>query len=48
MQIDYEIRREYKGYILIRKHGIYSQHGHMKTLTACHEVIKLIELNKLP
>lgn len=48
MQIEFEIKHNDRGYIVIRKGGAYSQHSHHKTLRSCHEVIKLISINKLP
>ena len=48
MKAELEIKQNSRGYILIRKHGEYSQHAHLKSLKACNDLIKLIELNKLP
>lgn len=48
MNIGFEIKQNSRGFILIRKGGEYSQHSHHKTLRSCRELIKLIELNKLP
>ena len=48
MDIKFEIKRNSRGYIVIRKGGAYSQHAHISTLKVCHDLIKLIELNKLP
>lgn len=48
LQIEFEIKHNSKGYIVIRKGGEYRQHSHHKTLRSCHEVIKLISINKLP
>ena len=48
MKVEFEIKRNSRGYIVVRKGGLYSQHSHHKTLRSCHEVIKLISINKLP
>lgn len=48
MDIRFEIKQNSRGFIVIRKDGLYSQHSHHKTLRSCREVIKLISINKLP
>ena len=48
MNIEFEIKHNTHGYIVIRKGGLYSQHAHIKTLRICNELVKLIECNKLP
>ena len=48
LKIEFEIKRNSRGYIVIRVGGEYKQHSHHKTLKSCHDLIKLIECNKLP
>lgn len=48
MKIEFMIKKNSRGYILIRLGGEYEQHAHLKTLKACHDLVKLIEGNKLP
>lgn len=48
MDIKFEIKRNSRGFVLIRVDGEYKQHSHHKTLKSCHDLIKLIECNKLP
>lgn len=48
MDIEFEIKQNSRGFIVIRKGGEYSQHSHHKTLKSCHDLIKLIGCNKLP
>ena len=48
MKIEFEIKQNSRGYIVVRKGGLYSQHSHHKTLRSCREVIKLISINKMP
>lgn len=48
MDIRFDIKQNSRGYIVIRVGGDYRQHSHHKTLRSCREVIKLIELGKLP
>ena len=46
--LEFEIKQNSRGYIIIRVGGEYRQHSHHKTLKSCHDLIKLIEVNKLP
>lgn len=48
MDIKFDIKRNSRGFILVRAGGEYKQHSHHKTLKSCHDLIKLIEVNKLP
>lgn len=48
MKVEFEIKRNSRGYIVIRKDGTYNQHSHHKTLKSCHDLIKLIECSKVP
>ncbi|MDF2543473.1 MAG: hypothetical protein K0S47_3191 [Herbinix sp.] len=48
MNIEFEIKQNSRGFIVVRKGGLYSQHSHHKTLRSCHELIKLIKCGKLP
>ena len=48
MDIDFTIKQNSRGYILIRENGDYEQHAHLKDEATCHTLIKLIKNNKLP
>lgn len=48
LKIEFKIRRNHRGHVLVRAGGEYSQHAHLKQIETCRTVIKLIEQNKLP
>ena len=46
---DFKILNSSRGsYILINKHGEYSNHGHFKKADTCHLMIKLIRRMEVP
>ncbi len=45
---DFKILNSSKSYILINKHGKYSNHGHFKKADTCHLMIKLIKRMEVP
>lgn len=47
-RIDFTIKHDSRGYIVIRKDGTYGQHAHIRKLITCNELIRLINQRKLP
>jgi hypothetical protein len=48
MDIKFDIKRNSRGFILVRIDGEYSEHAHLKSMQGCLNLIKLIRNNKLP
>lgn len=48
LKIELEIKKNSRGFILIRADGEYSQHAHIKSINTCRTLISLINKNKLP
>ena len=48
MQIQFDIKRNSRGYIIIRLDGEYDNHSHVTTLNGCRLLISLIRQNRLP
>ena len=46
--MQFTIKEESRGYVVVRKNGEYTQHAHLSTLNGCRELIILIEKGLLP
>ncbi|RDU22774.1 hypothetical protein [Anaerosacchariphilus polymeriproducens] len=47
-EIEFEIKKDSRGFILIRKDGEYSMHAHLKNKNTCRTLIHLIHNRLLP
>lgn len=48
MKIAFEVTQNSRGYIVIRKHGDYSQHAHISDRKGVNILLDCIEKNKTP
>lgn len=48
MEIPLILKRDNKGYILIRENGEYAQHSHISTIVGVHKVIECIKKERIP
>ena len=46
--LEFVVKQDSRGYIVIRKDGAYRQHAHLSTLDGCRKLIQLIERGLLP
>lgn len=46
--LEFLVKQDSHGYIVVRKNGEYRQHAHVSTLNGCRELIMLIQRGLLP